>query len=65
MHDLYPVLVNQIARDRLRADGVQLATPMKQVRPTALDQFLEGLTAADPVLPRHAGYSALDRKLAG
>ncbi len=65
VHDLYPVLVDQIARDRLRADGVQLATAMKQVRPTALDHFLEGLTAADPVLPRHAGYSALDRKLSG
>jgi hypothetical protein len=65
VHDLYPVLVDQIARDRLRADGVRLASAMKQVRPTALDQFLEGLTAADPVLPRHAGYSALDRKLSG
>ncbi|MDX6437495.1 MAG: hypothetical protein QOF45_78 [Gaiellaceae bacterium] len=65
VHDLYPVLVDQIARDRLRADGVRLASAMKQVRPTALDLFLEGLTAADPVLPRHSGYSALDRKLAG
>jgi SNF2 domain-containing protein/SNF2 helicase protein/helicase-like protein len=65
VHDLYPVLVDQIARDRLRADGVRLASAMKQVRPTALDQFLEGLTAADPVLPRHPGYSALDRKLSG
>src|SRR6185503_6970357 len=55
----------QIARDRLRADGVRLASPAKQVRATALDHFLEGLTAGDPVLPRHAGYSALDRKLSG
>ena len=55
VHDLYPVLVDQIARDRLRADGVQLASAAKQVRPTALDQFLEGLTSADAVLPRHAG----------
>jgi hypothetical protein len=65
VHDLYPVLVDQIARDRLRADGVRLTSATKQVRPTALDLFLEGLTAADPVLPRHSGYSALDRKLAG
>jgi SNF2-related domain/SNF2 Helicase protein/Helicase conserved C-terminal domain len=65
VHDLYPVLVDQIARDRLRADGVRLASAMKQVRPTALDQFLEGLTAPDAVLPRHPGYSALDRKLSG
>ena len=65
VHDLYPVLVDQIARDRLRADGVRLASAMKQVRPTALDHFLEGLTAPDAVLPRHAGYAALDRKLSG
>jgi superfamily II DNA or RNA helicase len=65
VHDLYPVLVDQIARDRLRADGVRLASAMRQARPTALDLFLDGLTAADPVLPRHSGYAALDRKLSG
>ncbi len=65
VHDLYPVLADQIARDRLRADGVRLTSPLRQARPSALDLFLDGLTAADPVLPRHAGYSALDRKLSG
>jgi hypothetical protein len=64
VHDLYPVLVDQIARDRLRADGVRLAAPRGRARATALDLFLEGLTAVDPVLPRHSGYSALDRRLA-
>ena len=65
VHDLYPVLVDQIARDRLRADGVRLANPVRPARPAALDLFLEGLTAADPELPRHSGYTALDRRLAG
>ena len=65
VHDLYPVLVDQIARDRLRADGVRLANAMRPARPAALDLFLDGLTAADPVLPRHSGYTALDRRLAG
>jgi hypothetical protein len=62
VHDLYPVLVDQIARDRLRADGVRLA-PSRQIRTTALDLFLEGLTAADAALPRHSGLAALERRL--
>jgi superfamily II DNA or RNA helicase len=61
--DLYPVLVDQIARDRLRAAGVQLAPKLQRARPTALDHFLEGLVAPDPELPRHSGYPALERRL--
>ena len=63
MHDLYPVLVDQIARDRLRADRVRLA-PSAVGRATAIDLFLEGLTAPDAALPRHSGLAALDRRLA-
>ncbi len=62
VHDLYPVLVDQIARDRLRADRVRLA-PSKAGRSTALDLFLEGLTAADAALPRHSGFGTLERRL--
>ena len=62
VHDLYPVLVDQIARDVLRADRVRLA-PSRNVRTTALDLFLEGLTAADAALPRHSGLAALERRL--
>ena len=62
VHDLYPVLVDQIARDRLRADRVRLA-PGRSVRPTALDLFLEGLTASDAALPRHSGLATLERRL--
>ena len=62
VHDLYPVLVDQIARDRLRADHVQLA-PGKAGRPNAIDHLLEGLTAPDSALPRHSGLAALERRL--
>ena len=63
VHDLYPVLVDQLARDRLRADGVRLA-PRRTGRSTALDLFLEGLTAPDATLPRHSGLATLDGRLA-
>ena len=49
VHDLYPVLVDQIARDRLRAEGVRLTAPRGARRPAAVESFLEGLTAADRV----------------
>ena len=62
--DLYPVLVDQIARDRLRADRVQLA-PAKVGRANAIDHLLEGLTAPDSALPRHSGLAALERRLSG
>ena len=62
VHDLYPVLVDQIARDRLRADRVQLA-PAKAGRANAIDHLLEGLTAPDSALPRHSGLAALERRL--
>ena len=62
VHDLYPVLVDQIARDRLRADGVRLA-PAKAGRANAIDHLLEGLTAPDAALPRHSGLAALERRL--
>ena len=64
VHDLYPVLVDQVARDRLRAANVSLRPSLRAGRPTALEHFLEGLTAADPELPPHSGYPALHRKLA-
>ena len=59
VNDLYPVLVDQIARDCLRAERVRLA-PTKAGRASAIDHLLEGLTAADSVLPRHSGLAALE-----
>ena len=62
VNDLYPVLVDQLARDCLRADGVRLA-PSKAGRANAIDHLLEGLTAADSALPRHSGLAALEKRL--
>ena len=63
LHDLYPVLVDQIARDRLQARRVRLSSRWRAGRPTAVELFLDGLTAPEPELPRHAGYGALERQL--
>ncbi|MBA3476211.1 MAG: hypothetical protein H0T10_05585, partial [Actinobacteria bacterium] len=63
VRDLYPVLVDQIARDRLRAGRVQLGAALRNGRPTALELFLDGLSAPEPELPRHTGYAALGRRL--
>ena len=63
VRDLYPVLVDQIARDRLRAGRIQLGAALRNGRPTALELFLDGLSAAEPELPSHAGYAALNRRL--
>jgi len=62
VHDLYPVVVDQIARDRLRADRVTLGGPLPR-RPSPLELFVAGLTAEGPVLPPHSGYPALKRQL--
>ncbi len=62
VRDLYPVLVDQVARDRLRADGVRLGWPGRG-RPGAIDSFLDGLTAPDAVLERHSGLAALRERV--
>ncbi|MGI8421262.1 MAG: hypothetical protein ACR2MU_03225, partial [Gaiellaceae bacterium] len=61
--DLYQVAVYRIARDRLRAARVQLSGSTRQSRPSALELFLDGLSAPEAVLPRHSGYAALERRL--
>ena len=63
LHDLYPVVVDQIARERLRSARVRLSDPLSSGRATAVDVFLDGLTAADPELPSHSGLAALHKKL--
>jgi hypothetical protein len=62
VHDLYPVVVDRIARDRLRADRVTLVG-RTGLRSSALELFVEGLGAAEPLLPQHSGYAALKRQL--
>src|SRR5438552_8868500 len=61
--DLYPVVVDQLARDRLREARVRLTTPTPYGRRSALDLFLDGLTAPEAGLPPHSGYAALERQL--
>ena len=63
VRDLYPVLVDQIARDRLREGRVRLGATLRNGRPTALELFLDGLSSPEPEVPRHAGYAALNRRL--
>ena len=63
VRDLYPVLVDQIARDRLQAGRVRLGAAFRSGRPSALELFLDGLSAPDPELPGHSGYAALNRRL--
>ena len=58
--DLYPQLVDQIARDRLVAAGVKLGDSSRIGRRTAVDSFLAGLSSPDPELP-----SELELCLAG
>ncbi len=62
VRDLYPYLVDHIARTRLRAAGVRLTAPTHRPR-SAIELFLDGLTAPSPELPEHSGYSALERRL--
>jgi SNF2-related domain/SNF2 Helicase protein/Helicase conserved C-terminal domain len=59
LEELYPQLVDQIARDRLRAAGVRLSRPAAP----ALEAFLRGLTAADPDLQPGPVYATLERRL--
>src|SRR3989440_5087933 len=62
VHDLYPVVVDQVARDRLRDDRVILAARLPR-SPSALELFVEGLAGAESSLPPHSGYAALKRQL--
>ena len=63
VHDLYPVLVDQIARDRLRADGVRLAPAMRRPRrraralPRRADLGRAGAAAATRAWRRSSGGS--------
>ncbi len=61
--DLYPQLVDQIARDRLVAAGVKLGDSSRLGRRTAVDSFLAGLSSPDPELPQNASYASLERRL--
>jgi hypothetical protein len=61
--DLYPVVVDQIARERLRAARVRLTSAAPYGRRSAVELFLDGLAAPEAGLQRHSGYAALERQL--
>ena len=63
VNDLYPRLVDQIARDRLVAAGIRLGAARPFGRNRAVDGFLHGLTSAEPELPHGGSYRALERKV--
>ena len=61
--DLYPHLVDRIARGRLVAAGVRLGSAAAPGRTSAVDHFLAGLAAPEPDLPAGPQYAALERQL--
>ncbi|HET7137704.1 MAG TPA: DEAD/DEAH box helicase [Gaiellaceae bacterium] len=63
VNDLYPRLVDRIARDRLVAAGVRLGSARPFGRHRAVDAFLHGLTSPEPELPHGPSYAALERNV--
>jgi len=63
VHDLYPRLVDRIARDRLVDAGVQLGSTRTFGRGRAVEAFLHGLTSAEPDLPHGPSYAPLEKRV--
>ncbi|MGZ4334953.1 MAG: SNF2 helicase-associated domain-containing protein, partial [Gaiellaceae bacterium] len=63
VHDLYPRLVDRIARDRLVAADVSLGSSRPFGRNRAVEAFLHGLTSTEPDLAHGPSYGALERKI--
>ncbi|MGH3004263.1 MAG: DEAD/DEAH box helicase [Gaiellaceae bacterium] len=61
--DLYPHLVDRIARNRLAAAGVRIGDPTRLGRSPALESFLAALGSPDPDLPASPSWSGLERRL--
>jgi len=61
--DLYACAVDELARTWLRDAGVRLAQSERGRGTSALARLLAGLTADDPQLAPHAGYTALETRL--
>jgi hypothetical protein len=61
--DVYPRLVDQIARSRLVDAGVRLVDPAQPIRSRALESFLNGLVSPDPELPAGPTYATLARRI--
>jgi non-specific serine/threonine protein kinase len=63
VNDLYPRLVDRIARDRLVAAGLRLGAARPFGRHRAVEAFLHGLASHDPELPHGPSYAALERNV--
>jgi hypothetical protein len=63
VNDLYPRLVDRIARDRLVAAGVKLGSERAFGRGRAVEAFLHGLTSPEPDLPHGPTYGGLEKKI--
>jgi hypothetical protein len=63
VNDLYPRLVDRIARDRLVDAGVHLGSARPFGRHRAVEAFLHGLTSDDPDLPHGPSFRALEKKV--
>jgi hypothetical protein len=62
VHDLYACAVDELARRAIRAADIR--PPAAGPRETgAGDRLLAGLFSAEPELPSHSGYAALERRL--
>lgn len=63
VHDLYPRLVDRIARSRLVEKGVSLGSSRPFGRNRAVEAFLYGLTSSEPDLPHGIAYGGLAKKI--
>ena len=63
VNDLYPRLVDEIARARLVAAGVSVGSSRAFGRGRAVEAFLAGLSSDDAELPHGASYGALEKKV--
>ena len=61
--DLYPRLVDQIARDRLVAARVKLVDPTRVSRSRGADAFLDALVSPEPDLPVGPSYGSLEKRI--
>jgi non-specific serine/threonine protein kinase len=63
VNDLYPRLVDQIARAQLVEAEVSIGSSRAFGRGRAVEAFLAGLAADDAELPHGASYAALEKKV--
>jgi hypothetical protein len=63
VHDVYPRLVDRIARDRLVDGGLRIGSERAFGRGRAVEAFLHGLTSTEPDLPHGPSYAPLEKKI--